>query len=253
MTLKATLIASTRIHRPNIAEQTPYQLRSAFLDSEVAADELAEFSARSVHGTWNRPNPNLEKNADYLRHLLDTDERSHFEHASATFWVTGASMALSVELRPFLPYLRVTERSLRYQSLDVIEHVAPAALEFEDETRFDLEDKCDDAKDTAIAVEAMLRRYGYRGTQARDAAIAFLPMATETTFVVTADLRTWRFVIFKSLAPDTSAEFFELGTQTLTQLRTLVAPNTFADIQPIRTGRPNAEAAGPLEEYAECG
>jgi thymidylate synthase (FAD) len=257
MSLRAILIASTVLYRANLADETPYTQHpfpEASRETVMSPDELTEFAGRSVHASWDRSDPNTATNAEYLRRLRDNGESGPFKHAHATFWVTGASLAFSHELRPVAHALNITEASLRYRALDGVDLAVPPPFVDEEEAQADLEDAFEEAKGTARGTEFALRRHGLSRVQARDGALAFLPLATETTMVVTADMNAWRFVISKSMAADTSAEMYSFGIQVFHQLRQY-APNAVADIEPVRQSRPMLveNGAAPLEEYTECG
>jgi thymidylate synthase (FAD) len=70
---------------------------------------------------------------------------------------------------------------------------------------------------------------GMTRKEARGAARAFLPEATETKMIVTGNMRAWREVIEKRNSPAADQEIRELAEQLLAMLRS-VAPNTFQDM-----------------------
>ena len=256
MTLQATLIATTVLYRERLAEDTPYKTHAFPAENVSDADELAEFSGRSVYGTWDRPNPNFATNADYIMRLRELGETGNFAHASATFWVTGGSHALVSELLPVAPYLRITQSSLRHGSLSRQALALPGVLEFEDDSAYALDQSFEDAKDDALDTDALLRRFGFADNAARDGAIAFLPLGTEVSLLITGDLETWPSVLDAAFAYDTSAEYFTLGCQVLDSLRQ-IAPETVRGIMPVRKKRPADNLAGEAvsleDDYDGCG
>jgi thymidylate synthase (FAD) len=74
-----------------------------------------------------------------------------------------------------------------------------------------------------------LEEHGFNRKQAREAARAVLPNATETEIVVTGNMRAWRDVIDKRNTPHADAEIQELAEKLLFELKR-IAPNTFQDM-----------------------
>lgn len=93
-------------------------------------------------------------------------------------------------------------------NLDAIEEIASAT-----QNRYD------------ILVNDLLDQ-GLSRKQAREAARAVLPNMTETKIVVTGNLRAWKEVIDRRLAPDADAEMQEVMGQAKRCL-TAIAPTIF--------------------------
>lgn len=238
MSLTAVLIAQTTLYRDRL-DQTPYKPHPFPSTDEVvmAPDELTEFAARLVYGSWDRPDPNTERNCDYLEYLRERNEDSFFEHASATFFVSGASLALAADLRVFAPYLTVTEQSFRFRNLADAESVLPPALVYDEDLTADFDGLFDEQRKAAGHIESLLKEKGFPHSGAREAALAIMPLATETSLLATGDMKSWPWAIEKSLEYDASPELYTLGMQVFAQLRT-VAPNAVRGIEPIRKSRP---------------
>ncbi|MDT7645250.1 MAG: thymidylate synthase, partial [Pseudonocardiales bacterium] len=84
-----------------------------------------------------------------------------------------------------------------------------------------------------------------RRKQARQAARAVLPNATETKIVVTGNYRAWRHVIAMRATEHADVEIRELAIECLRQLQDAV-PNVFADFE-IGTLEDDSEiASSPL-------
>src|SRR3954463_4030572 len=161
-------------------------------------EALAEFAGRACYQSWTKPNPVTATNAGYLRHILEVGHLSVLEHGSVSFYLTGVSRSLTHELtrhRHFsysqLSQRYVPERDAAMVEPDVIAGdpelhqrfvaAAEAAVQAYTELLEGLEKKFADVE------HATLRR-----KQARQAARALLPNATETRIVVTGNYRAWR-------------------------------------------------------------
>src|ERR1700726_3446037 len=59
---------------------------------------LLEFAGRACYQSWSKPNPKTATNAGYLRHIIDVGHFSVLEHASVSFYMTGASRSCTHEL-----------------------------------------------------------------------------------------------------------------------------------------------------------
>ena len=195
---------------------------------------LAEFAGRACYQSWKKPNPATATNAGYLHHILEVGHLSVLEHGSVTFYITGISRSLTHELvrhRHFsysqLSQRYVPERDAMLVEPDVIasdpelhaQFVAAgeAAIAAYSGLLVGLEEMFSDVE------HATLRR-----KQARQAARAVLPNATETRIVVTGNYRAWRHFIAMRASEQADVEIRALAIACLNELRT-VAPNAFAD------------------------
>jgi thymidylate synthase (FAD) len=88
--------------------------------------------------------------------------------------------------------------------------------------------------------QATLRR-----KQARQAARAVLPNATETRIVVTGNYRAWRHFIAMRASEHADVEIRALAVACLRELQ-LVAPNVFADFEVGRLPDGTEVASSPL-------
>lgn len=197
-------------------------------------EALAEFAGRACYQAWHKPNPATATNAGYLRHILEVGHLSVIEHASATFYLTGVSRSLTHELirhRHFsfsqLSQRYVPERDAAIVEPDVIAAdpelhktfvaATEASIAAYNELLTGLQDRFADEPN------ATLRR-----KQARQAARAVLPNATETRIVVTGNYRAWRHFIAMRATEHADVEIRELAVECLRQLQA-VAPNVFSD------------------------
>jgi thymidylate synthase (FAD) len=197
-------------------------------------EALAEFAGRACYQSWKKPNPATATNAGYLRHILEVGHLSVLEHGTVSFYLTGISRSLTHELirhRHFsysqLSQRYVPERHAAMVEPDVIagdpelhaKFVAAteASVAAYTELLAGLEQRFADVPD------ATLRR-----KQARQAARAVLPNATETRIVVTGNYRTWRHFIAMRATEHADVEIRALAVECLRQLQKAAA-NVFAD------------------------
>jgi thymidylate synthase (FAD) len=199
-------------------------------------EALAEFAGRACYQSWKKPNPATATNAGYLRHILEVGHLSVLEHGSVTFYLSGISRSLTHELirhRHFsysqLSQRYVPERDAAMVEPDVIAEdpdlhakfvaASEAAVQAYTELLEGLEKKFADVE------HATLRR-----KQARQAARAVLPNATETRIVVTGNYRAWRHFVAMRASEHADVEIRELAIACLRELQR-IAPNAFADFE----------------------
>jgi len=195
---------------------------------------LAEFAGRACYQSWTKPNPSTATNEGYLRHILEVGHLSVLEHGVVTFYFTGISRSFTHELirhRHFsysqLSQRYVPERNAAMVEPDVIAEdpelhkkfveATEASVRAYNELLAGLEERFADIQN------ATLRR-----KQARQAARAVLPNATETRIVVTGNYRAWRHFIAMRATEHADIEIRELAVECLRQLQR-VAPNVFKD------------------------
>ena len=204
---------------------------------------LTEFAGRACYQSWSKPNPKTATNAAYLRHIIDVGHFSVLEHASVSFYITGLSRSCTHELirHRHFSYSQLSQRFVPERDSQV---VLPPGIEDDPELQELFLDAADasrhayttllDKLEAKFADEpnAVLRR-----KQARQAARAVLPNATETRIVVTGNYRAWRHFIAMRASEHADLEIRRLAIACLRQLADL-APNVFADfaITPLADG-----------------
>jgi thymidylate synthase (FAD) len=240
--LKVQVIAWTHFEAP---DDIPWET-----DTD-GGQALAEFAGRACYQSWKKPNPATATNAGYLRHILDVGHLSVLEHGTVTMYFSGISRSLTHELirhRHFsysqLSQRYVPERNAAMVEPDVIAEDAElhakfvaasdAAVQAYTELLEGLEKKFADVE------QGTLRR-----KQARQAARAVLPNATETRIVVTGNYRAWRHFVAMRASEHADVEIRALAIASLRELQR-VAPNVFADfeISPLPDG--TEVASSPL-------
>lgn len=253
--MKVTLIAHTALaeaddlsvhahgwlnwrHEEGFREGTPDELDGGAFEwfGPTPADKLGEFAGRACYQAWERKNPATAENAGYLANILKQGHESVLEHSSCTFYLTGVSRSLTHELIRHR-HLSFSELSQRYVNVEDSEFVLPPALRdlgVENWSgEWEGDDYANDYHFRGVRITyAQLVRYledkGLKRKQAREAARAVMPNATETRIVVTGNLRAWRDVLRKRYHVAADAEIRELATELLCQLRQ-VAPSSFQD------------------------
>lgn len=212
---------------------------------------LAEFAGRACYQSWTKPNPATATNAGYLAHILEVGHLSVLEHGTVTFYFTGVSRSFTHELirhRHFsysqLSQRYVPERQAAMVEPDVIANDPELHKLFVAATEASVQAYND-------LLEGLERHYSdvsnatLRRKQARQAARAVLPNATETRIVVTGNYRAWRHFIAMRASEAADIEIRELAVECLRQLKN-VAPNVFADFTISALPDGTEVAASPL-------
>ena len=218
--------------------------------------QLVEFAGRACYQSFHKPNPATARNADYIARTLHGQKHwSIAEHATATFYITGVSRALTHELirHRHLSYSQLSQRFVDESEANIV--IPPAVRkakaeevsrsgeslgsvrsrtleEYYDGLRSRLPDALEETAgvalwDYGVYVKA-LTAGGLSRKQAREAARAVLPNMVETRIVVTGNLRAWHEVIARRTAPDADAEFQEVAGLIRKELQRL-APEVFPE------------------------
>jgi thymidylate synthase (FAD) len=195
---------------------------------ECGADELAEISGRLCYESWDRPNPTTASNHGYLGNIISQRHFSVLEHSSASFYIEGVSRSLLAELSRHR-HLSFSVLSQRYVDHSESNVVVPPVAKGNFNFLIDLEAHNRKAVELYAEYVEEFISHGMTRKEARGAARAFLPEATETKMIVTGNMRAWREVIEKRNSPAADQEIRELAEQLLAMLRS-VAPNTFQDM-----------------------
>ena len=240
------LIAWTHFEAP---DEVPWST-----DAE-GGQALAEFAGRACYQSWKKPNPATATNAGYLAHILEVGHLSVLEHGSVSFYFSGVSRSFTHELirHRHFSYSQLSQRYVPERDAAMVE---PSAIADDPE----LHKKFVEAAEASVRaynelLEGLERRFAdvenatLRRKQARQAARAVLPNATETRIVVTGNYRAWRHFIAMRATEHADVEIRELAVKCLRQLQG-VAPNVFADfvISPLPDG--TEVAASPHAELS---
>lgn len=244
--LRVQLIAKTEFLAP---EDVPWHT-----DAHGGA-ALVEFAGRACYQSWSKANPRTAANADYLKHIIDVGHFSVLEHASVSFYITGISRSCTHELIRHR-HFSYSQLSQRYVPADDAEVVLPPGLERDLELQKLFLDAVDASRtaytELLAGLEAKLSdvpNATLRRKQARQAARAVLPNATETRIVVTGNYRAWRHFIAMRASEHADVEIRRLAVACLRQLVD-VAPVVFADFEITTFADGSEVATSPLATEA---
>lgn len=225
--LDVQLIAATRFTPPADVAWAPE-------DQVADAESLVEFAGRACYETFDRPNPRTQTNDAYLRHIMEVGHHGLLEHATATMYIRGVSRAAAGEImrHRHFSFSQLSQRFVHTGEAEIVlpeivaqdEELTRLMKRAADETRF-VYDELLDALEAKLADEpnALLRR-----KQARQAARAILPNATESRVVVTGNYRTWRHFIAVRATEHADVEIRTLAIACLRILQEQ-APTLFSD------------------------
>ena len=212
---------------------------------------LVEFAGRACYQSWSKPNPKTATNAGYLRHIIDVGHFSVLEHATVSFYITGISRSCTHELIRHR-HFSYSQLSQRYVPDDDSRVVVPPGMEDDAELRQSLIAAADASRATYTELLARLEaKFAgqpnalLRRKQARQAARAVLPNATETRIVVTGNYRAWRHFIAMRASEHADVEIRRLAIACLREL-VEVAPAVFADFEIATLSDGTEVATSPL-------
>src|SRR5215217_7859018 len=223
--LKVQVIAQTQFQPP---AEVPW---TTDVDGGQA---LAEFAGRACYQSWTKPNPATATNQGYLRHILEVGHLSVLEHGVVSMYLTGVSRSLTHELirHRHFSYSQLSQRYVPERDAAMVE---PDAIAADPELHALFEEAASNAvKAYEELLAGLQKRFAdvpnatLRRKQARQAARALLPNATETRIVVTGNYRAWRHFIAMRASEHADVEIRGLAVSCLRELRR-VAPNVFAD------------------------
>ena len=202
----------------------------------TGGEALAEFAGRACYQSWSKPNPATATNAGYLRHILEVGHLSVLEHGSVTFYLSGISRSLTHELirHRHFSYSQLSQRYVPERDAAMVE---PSVIADDPE----LHKKFVAATEASVQaytelLEGLEQRFAdepnptLRRKQARQAARAILPNATETRIVVTGNYRAWRHFVAMRATEHADVEIRALAVECLRQLQREV-PNVFGDFE----------------------
>jgi len=244
--LRVQLIAKTEfIAPPDVSWST---------DAD-GGEALVEFAGRACYQSWYKPNPKTATNAGYLQHIIDVGHFSMLEHASVSFYITGISRSCTHELIRHR-HFSYSQLSQRYVPENESQIVVPPGMEDDAELQQILARAADASRATyaellggleakfADQPNAVLRR-----KQARQAARAVLPNATETRIVVTGNYRAWRHFIAMRASEHADLEIRRLAIACLRELVD-AAPAVFSDFHIATLADGSEVATSPLATEA---
>jgi thymidylate synthase (FAD) len=216
---------------------------------------LAEFAGRACYQSWKKPNPATATNEGYLAHILEVGHLSVLEHGSVTFYFTGVSRSFTHELirHRHFSYSQLSQRYVPEREAAMVE---PDVIADDPELhKLFLEATEAGLRAYNELLEGLERRFAdvengtLRRKQARQAARAVLPNATETRIVVTGNYRAWRHFVAMRATETADVEIRELAVECLRQLKG-AAPNVFSDFTISRLPDGTEVAASPYAQVS---
>ena len=225
--LDVRLIAATQF-------QAPADIDWSADETATDAEALVEFAGRACYESFDKPNPRTATNASYLNHIMEVGHNALLEHATATVYIRGISRSCTHELvrHRHFSFSQLSQRFVPTEQADIVlppalaedEDLSRILLRAADESRFIYEELLS-ALEEKLADEpnALLRK-----KQARQAARAILPNATESRIVVTGNYRTWRHFIASRASEHADREIREVAMACLDILN-VQAPALFSD------------------------
>lgn len=216
---------------------------------------LLEFAGRACYQSWSKPNPKTATNAAYLKHIIDVGHFSVLEHAGVSFYITGISRSATHELIRHR-HFSFSQLSQRYVPEPDSRVVVPPGIQDDPELQQILTEAADASRAAYTELLARLEAKlasgqagetlgALRRKQARQAARAVLPNATETRIVVTGNYRAWRHFIAVRASEHADVEIRRLAVECLRQLAR-VAPPVFGDFQITALADGTEVATSPL-------
>lgn len=194
-------------------------------------EALAEFAGRACYQSWSKPNPSTATNAGYLDHIIEVGHLAVLEHGSVTFYITGISRSVTHELVRHR-HFSYSQLSRRHVPENVVEPEVIANDPVLHEKFLAATQASVDAYDVLLA--GLEEKFAgspndtLRRKQARQAARAVLPNASETRIVVTGNYRAWRHFVAMRATEHADVEIRALAVECLRELQK-VAGNVFAD------------------------
>ncbi|BAC18675.1 thymidylate synthase, flavin-dependent [Corynebacterium efficiens YS-314] len=200
------------------------------------AEALVEFAGRACYETFDKPNPRTATNAAYLRHIMEVGHTALLEHASATMYIRGISRSATHELvrHRHFSFSQLSQRFVHEGEQEVIipelinedPQLRSLFLRAMDDNRF-VYNELLNALEEKLEGEpnALLRK-----KQARQAARAVLPNATESRIVVTGNFRSWRHFLGMRASEHADVEIRAVAVACLEKLKQQ-APTVFGDFQ----------------------
>ncbi|MDO4928480.1 MAG: FAD-dependent thymidylate synthase [Corynebacterium sp.] len=215
------------------AFQPPSDIAWAPNEAATQSEALIEFAGRACYESFDKPNPRTAATADYIRHILQVGHSALLEHPTATLYIRGLSRGASHELMRHR-HFSFSQLSQRYVHPHDLEVIVPDAIADDEQLRRLFLRACDEARfayeEFVTALNTEEQPSALARKQARQAARAILPNATETRVVVTGNFRTWRHFIGMRASEHADPEIRGLAVRCLKVLQAQ-APAAFADFE----------------------
>ncbi len=181
------------------------------------AEKLIETAGRTSYLSFERQRDGSEK--DFIRMLLRNRHFSVFEHAYATFRISGVSRAFTHQMvRHRL--CSFIQQSQRYVDEKNFRYIEPDSIRENPDAHNLFIEFMEKAREVYKKLQEMRIR--------REDARYILPNAVESQIVVSANFRQWRHIIGLRGSPQSQWEIRRVAIEVLKILK-LHAPNVFGD------------------------
>lgn len=198
--------------------------RNATLKIELLAitprsEEVIEFAGRICYRSIDKRGPGSA--GQLIARLIKMGHESPLEHASATFYISGCSRAMTHQLvRHRL--ISVSQQSQRYVDEKTFACVIPPSVP--DERRHEFQADID-------SIRAMYAKWQGHGLKKEDARFV-LPNACASEIIISANFREFRHIFQVRCAPQAQWEIREACSVMLRELHRH-APSVFQDQMPL--------------------
>jgi len=183
------------------------------------SEKLIETVGRTSYLSFDRQKEGSEK--DFIRMLLRNRHFSVFEHAYATFRISGVSRAFTHQLvRHRL--CSFIQQSQRYVDEKEFKYIEPDSIGQNPHAHNIFSEFMEKARETYKMLQEMKIR--------REDARYVLPNAVESQIVVSANFRQWRHIIELRGSPQSQWEFRRVVIEILKILKTH-SPTVFEDFE----------------------
>lgn len=219
----------------------------------ASADAVVEFAGRACYNLFGDQDSRTATTDAFLHHVIDTGNLALLEHASATLYMQGISMATGHEILRHRDF-SISELSQHAIPEDQKSVVMPDVVQRDEQLQRFFKhaiedaafvyDELHDAVETSLANEknALLRK-----RKVREAALALAPAARETRLVVSGNLRAWRSFISTSAGEHNGSELRAVAVRCLELLRER-APVLFDDFVITELPDGTKKATTPYEK-----
>jgi thymidylate synthase (FAD) len=179
-------------------------------------ERVIELAARTCYQSGDRMKNG--ESPSLLKRLLVSGHESPFEHAYATFRISGCSRAMTHQLvRHRL--MAVSQKSQRYVSEKSFEYVIPESVPA---------DRVKEFKDDMEVIRQMYMKWKGMGLRNEDARFV-LPNACATEIVISANFREFRHIFRVRCSPHAQWEIRDACMRMLKVLHEH-APHVFGDV-----------------------
>lgn len=196
----------------------------------TSAEDVTEFAGRLCYQSWNRPNPATRENRAYIGHIIENEDFSVMEHASASVYVTGAGRAFSHQMirHRHFSYSQLSQRYVDESGRAW--QVIPKDIKNSRKALARYAEACDYLEEAYEDIAAELLAEGLPRKRARDAARYILPGGQETRMLITGNHRAWREFFMKRRSERASEEIHEFADKAFEIMKGL-APSLYQDME----------------------